>query len=733
MPTRAASRPTAAAPAPPVTATPQPATGRARSLALGLILMVATLYAASHMDQGIDTWISLAGGRDVAAHGVRTEDPFSFNSRPTASRIAGGTSALWHWLHPSGWINQNWLTHLLFFELERAAGLDALVLWKLVSYLLAAVALVAAARVRGVATIPAFAAAAAALAVSRDYLSMRAQDVTNLLLAVLLLILALAARRGRRWAWALVPLFGVWGNAHGGFVFGLAGLAIAVAAALLAGAQADPGESRRSGRSLALAGLTAAAATVVLSPYRLANLTHPLVISVSADASLWRVVHEWRPLLANPLSSPIPFIVFAAVAVVAFALCALGAGDEHKRALDPTGIAIVLVSFALAVASARFVPLACFAAAPFLAAWLDGAAAVLRGWAAPKISQPRLVRVATDAALWVVAVAAAGVFIARAGRTYAGPWPQDATRTGLFDRMTHSQQRPWGPCAFLAANGVRGRMWNFWDEGGFLAFCQPADATSGRPPVEIFIDGRAQAAYDPGALRSYLDLLNGPGRSGPAGERTAAVADLESMRSWAAQRLRALGVWIALVPAGRQRTAFARAATAMPGWQLVYVDAEHTMFVDTENAGGRALAERVAGGAASYSDESSAKLTAAFRLLPAGSEEVQQRAVTLAEESYRILPSSLAVLCATRAAQGPVAAAEAMRFCRGVAEEFAANRESHRAASGYSVRLDAAVRALEYLAIQAKKTDQTELLHWASAWLAGCRTDQDRVAEDVLW
>jgi len=734
MPSRADRNQTAAAPVPPTSqASPKPPRGRGRGVALGLLLLVATLYAASHMDQGIDTWISLAGGRDVAAHGVRLADPFSFNSRPPSSSLAGEANRLWSWLHPSGWINQNWLTHLLLFELQRIAGLDALVVWKLLNYLLAAAVLVAAARVRGAAAIPAVAAACAALVVSRDYLSMRGQDVTNLLIAILLLAVALTQRRNPRWAWALVPIFAVWGNAHGGFVYGLVILAIIIAGAWLAGAGASRKDEPGRPRLLALAGAAAAATTVVLSPYRLANLTHPLVISLGADAPLWRVVREWRPLFSNPLSSPIPFLVFVAVTVLALAVRGRGAARRIVQPLDVAGVVVVLSAFALAVASARFVPLACFTAAPFVACWLDDATASIGAGVFGQPAHRRIVRVVTDLAIWVAAATAAVAFAVRADRTYGGPWPQDTLRTGLFDRMTHSHQRPWGPCAFLAANGVSGRMWNFWDEGGFLASCQRPDPASGSPPVEIFIDGRAQAAYDPEALRSYLDLLNGPGRSGQAGASAVAVPNLEALRSWTAQRLRELDVWIALVPASHQKTAFARAAAAMPGWHLVYIDAEHSMFVDTESVSGRSLAERVSRGAARYPDEASAKLTAAFRLLPARSEDEQRRAIELAEQSYGALPSRLAVLCATSAARSPEAAGAATSFCRNVAEEFAANRDRHRAAAGYAVRLDAATTALEYLATSAKKAGQADLLRWAASWLTSCRAEEDALAEQVLW
>jgi hypothetical protein len=733
MPVRAATNVRHATP-------PQPAQGsqispvrrRARLAVLSLLLLVAALYAISHMDQGNDTWISLAGGRDVVAHGVRDTEPFSFNSRHSA-QPATGAGRWWAWLHPNGWINQNWLTHVLLFTVERAGGLDALVYWKLANCLLVGVTLIAAARVRGAPAVAGLIAAAAALATSRDYLSIRAQDLSNLLAALMFLILALVRVRGARWLWGLVPLFAVWANAHGGFIYGLAVLAVAVATESIAVLRRGKptADSLRGTATLAAAAAAALAATVALSPYRLANLTHPLVITVSADAPLWRVVREWRSLFSDPLASPVPFIVFAAATGLAWLLAPRRRQATGSPPLLGGDAVIVPVAFALAVASARFVPLACVTAAPFLAVWLHSAWTEFVRSSVPR--RQRAVEMAADGVLALAVVAAAAVFGVRAAATYIAPWPQDAVRYGLFDRMTHAHQRPWGACAFLAANGVRGRMWNYWDEGGFLASCQQPDPATGAPPVAIFIDGRAQAAYDVGALASYLDLLNGPGRSAALGEKADQVADLEALRAWTAPRLRELGVGIALVPATRQRTAFARAVAGLPGWQLAYADAEHTLFVDDHDTQGRDLLTRLEAGTARFPDAASAKLTAALRLLAVPSRERALQAVQLASDSYRAQPTSIAVLCVARAGRSPAAREAAGRFCREVAEEFVANQGRHREHPGYAKRLDAALVALEYLAAEAKRTGHREMVRWTSLWLPGCEAEQQRVARQVLW
>jgi hypothetical protein len=122
-----------------------------------------------------------------------------------------------------------------------------------------------------------------------------------------------------------------------------------------------------------------------------------------------------------------------------------------------------------------------------------------------------------------------------------------------------------------------------------------------------------------------------------------------------------------------------------------------------------------------------------MRLLPPRSDGDRARAVELAAASYRARPSSLAVLAATRAAGTGAARADALAFCRTVAEEFTANRDRHRAAHGYGQRLDAAVVALEYVAVEARAAGQEDVGRWATSWLQAGRAEQQEIVRRVLW
>ena len=119
-----------------------------------LALFLCACYAFSHRTPATDTWVAFACGRHHINHGVNTVDPFSFNSlKAGPSQEDIKTWPIWaqrivdkvglktvQFLHPAGWINQNWLTHVIFYWLITKFGspekpnFDALVYWKFFIY-----------------------------------------------------------------------------------------------------------------------------------------------------------------------------------------------------------------------------------------------------------------------------------------------------------------------------------------------------------------------------------------------------------------------------------------------------------------------------------------------------------------------------------------------------------------------------------------------------------------------
>jgi hypothetical protein len=723
---------------------------------LALLLVIAVVHAASHMDIGVDTWVSLAGGRQVIAHGVTLTDPFSFNSRAPEAPGGSGAARLLAWLHPTGWINQNWLTHVLLAWLVGSFGLDGLAAWKLGNYLLVAALLLLNAQRRRANPVVATLLVAGALLASRQFFEVRAQDVTNLLAATLMLLLTVAALGSRRAAWLVVPLFAVWGNVHGGFVWGLLALALFVAAGLAA---------RQLGgrllivpsatlKTVAIAAAGALAAVVALSPYRLANLTHPLVISVSADAKVWRNVFEWLPLARGTTGERITFVLCAALAAVAAALTARRAsstrparsGGRATEAVDPTRVldlgstAILVFTGVMAFESRRFLPMAYLVGAPLLAQWLTCAGERLLRGRPGKASQPagapaRLARRLALPALWLAAATAAVVYAVPFAKVYLRPWPFDDRLASVADRVLLTIGEPWGACQFVALNHLQGRMWNFWEAGGFWAWCQPADPATGRIAAQIAIDGRAQAAYDVGVYR-WHDLLEAGGPTGMQVEsagRQPGADEQAAIRSWVARRLGDDGIWLAHVAQRNADTQLARALLALPSWQVVYVDANHLLLADASTPQGRELAAGVDRGAAAFPDDVSALLTRSYRALRSAAPDGATRGLALARQAWALQPTTRAVGLAALAGLDPACAGEVAIFFQALIDDQLARGALYARRPGYYERLVGAATAARFLEQTAGARGDVEARKHAAGqrlWLA---QEADRVSFMSEW
>ena len=122
-------------------------------------------------------------------------------------------------------------------------------------------------------------------------------------------------------------------------------------------------------------------------------------------------------------------------------------------------------------------------------------------------------------------------------------------------RMTDSGQKPFYACKFIKDNKLKGNMFNAWTEGGFIAFGQEPDPNTGRTPLQLFMDGRAQAAYDRSAFDLWTEIMAG------GQEVTGQILwearlrkqdwnsnDYVKIGKWMDEQLSKYNVWIMLMP-----------------------------------------------------------------------------------------------------------------------------------------------------------------------------------------
>lgn len=569
---------------------------------LAAALAAAVVWAAFRVVSSGDLWVALGCGRYMLQHGVGRTDPFSFTSPP-------GT-----------WINQNWLSHVLFTLIHQAAGLDGIGIWRLLvtATIIGSVGWTAL-RLGSSRTMAALAAIAVGIA-GRYYVDARPNLHTIAMSAALLAWIAAGGLARPRRYFVPIAMAVLWSNLHGGFLFGILALGAA------SGVQAL--REKRPVPSLLLP--AAAVLAALVSPYGITNLTHPWEVSAGEAAGHWRTVAEWRSSAApGALHDPgvRAFWILLSAGVAAMAL-AIGrsrrAKDRDSSRFAPLlpFAAVSLLACALALTSRRFVPLFAVAAAPAIAAVLSQALPAIR------------LRGPIAVALGVALLAGAGVDFAERLVVANGLWTRSVPWSSRIVRL---DEQPTEAAEFVVSSGIRGRLFVEWLWGGQLLYKAPFE--DGKARYRIFIDGRAQAAYPVAISTDYAAM-----------EAAAARRDLEAIRAL----LDRYEIDSCLLD--RRGPGLAAIIPEMQGWVGVYAD-EKALVVVRES-----VARTIEGGR--FPDPAIRDASAAFRLRTGGGriEEAMEYAI----RSVRARPTTVGVTELTRlalAASTPETIARATAEC----------------------------------------------------------------------
>ncbi len=572
-----------------------------RSLLLaGALLLAASLWAATRAVSSGDLWVSLGCGRYILSHGVTRTDPFAFTSPP-------GT-----------WVNQNWLSHVLFSAIHSVSGLSGLAIWRILAAGATLLLLGRSAIRLGASRTMAGLAILAMAVVGRPYIDSRPNLHTLLLSAALIAWLTGGgAGRARRYGLLLAMLV-LWANLHGGFLFGI----LALGAAGVAGAL----RSRRLVPELLLP--IAAIAASIVSPYGIANLTHPWEVSAGEAAQHWRRVAEWRPAfapgaLADPGVRAFWIIVLAGIAAALLAL-----RDRRRRADDSPeagrGLritAVALVAFGLAAASRRFIPLFAIAALPPIAA------SFTRAWPRLRVTGPLAAIL-----VGVLLIAACADFASRL-LLPNGLWPRSL---GWSSRLVRVDEQPREAADFVVSSEARGRIFTDWLWGGYLLYSAPLE--NGTTRYKIYIDGRAQAAY-PARISIDLDAL----------EAAAGRRDSDAIRAFLDSYA------IDLCVLDRRGSGLAEIVPELEGWVGLYADDKAVIAARESHASSLAQGR--------FPEPAIAEASVALRLRTGGGSIAE--AFGHALRSVRVRPTTVGVTEMTRLA---LADASADAFAQAAAE-----------------------------------------------------------------
>ena len=810
-----------------------------------LAMLIFTFHACTHMVAAGDTWVAMACGRHFVNHGVDTVEPFSANSHkagPTEEEIKKwpvwaqwitnkvGIETVKKW-HPTGWINQNWLAHEIFYKLvpksSYADGVsftsNALVYWKFAIYIIAVICIYYTSRLLG--ANPALSAifACFALFIGRSFLDVRPAGFSNMLVAVFLLVLALATYRKIWYIWLIVPVAVFWCNVHGGYVYifimlipfiGLhllinlnkkwtailynvaawpfliviftkAGLTVSTLlfAVLLIVLDVILIFYKKNLITIGWKGLchtiaasfVAFVAVIVFNPFHLTNLTHTFIISVSEHAARWREIHEWQSAFdwSNPVGTAVPFLVMFIIAWVALAVWAIElirtsrTSDQNTKRkvkssqkyqwsqIDLPLMLIAALTIYMAIRSRRFIPIAAVAGCPVIALLVDQLVrAISAEWnyrTKNSMNVPPMQRYLQMS--FTVAGAVAVIFFGtwwglKFKHIYLNPWPNDPKYSSVFMRMTASDAKPFYATKFIRDNKLSGKMLNYWTEGGFIAWGQDPDPNSGRTPLQLFMDGRAQAAYDRKAfdLWSYF-MSGGPityqvlQRTHTRGEEPTA-ADHREIGRWMDQQLRSENVWLVMMPSAvyndPDKNNYYHAIRGLeydPNWPVVFMNNKQKIYVNVTTPRGRELFEGIFTGKTIYPDEFHKNLIRAHSwLMYYRTVEQKKEGLKFAKEACNAKPSpapmlEIILLASNFAELWP----DIIEYCDEYIRMYNENKDSWSKEDGFRQKIEAARLASFHLEQVARSRGNMEQAKIHAAQYYDCVNQLVSITRGMKW
>lgn len=498
--------------------------------------------------------------------------------------------------------------------------------------------------------------------------------------------------------------------------------------------------NRRSMYHIAAAGLAAFIAVIIFNPFHLTNLTHTFVISVSKNAERWRDIHEWHPAFDwdNPVGTAVPFLIMYIigwVALIAWSLYLISISrldnEKPKRKTKSTDgyqwskidfslLIIAALTVYMAIRSRRFIPIAAITACPIIAMFLTQMIHAIsakynfqngRGLTIP--GMPQSMQHGFVAAGALVIVFFGTWWGLKFKRVYLDPWPNDPKFSSVFMRMTASDAKPFYALKFIKDNKLKGKMFNYWTEGGFIAWGQEPDPNTGFTPLQLFMDGRAQAAYNRQTFDEWSYILAGGNTTLRILQATRTrgedltTNDYNEIGKFMDEQLKKRSVWIVLMPASvyndPDRTSSYYTIKSLEfnrDWRPVFVNDRQKILVDITTPQGMKLFNGILTGETKYPDQYHQDLIRAHTLLVYGSNaENRAEGLEFAINAFNLnhTPVAMMEILANAAGYNELKPAVG-KVCEDFSDSFNENKEDWIKEDGYRLKVEAARLANYYLA-----------------------------------
>ena len=479
-------------------------------------------------------------------------------------------------------------------------------------------------------------------------------------------------------------------------------------------------------------------AMVIFNPFHFTNLTHTFEISISEHAESWRQVNEWKPAFdfmdkttttPNPVGEQEWFGAMCILTLVVFFIWLITyflkpridkiitkqpEPDNHFT-WPKINLALIVISFLtiyMAIRSRRFIAIAGLAACPIVALFIvqtwQMICAILRYKESNHLetgSIPPIIQNITKGTITLAILSLAVFWGMKYKRIYLDPWPSDPQYNSVFMRMTASHLKPMEVGQFIKMNKISGRVFNYWTEGGAVALGQKPDAKTGRIPLKLFMDGRAQAAYNHDKFRLWQTIFSG----GPivqqarAQKKKISQKDLKGIGQWIDGQLGEHQVWVVLIPSSQKDSTFMKALKTTENWKTAYIDNVQHMVVNTKTPQGENLISQILQDQISFPSDYSKGLTTLRAVTENKYRDRYKELYTLAKGEFDAFPFPFTMISLMNLRGFPAFKKNVYEDITSYIDDFIQKKEVYKNESGYLQRLATADICARFLAKEKPK------------------------------
>jgi hypothetical protein len=360
----------------------------------------------------------------------------------------------------------------------------------------------------------------------------------------------------------------------------------------------------------------------------------------------------------------------------------------------------------MAIGSRRFIPMAAIAACPILAMFIDSSIRMIVATINLRKTGRAVMSVFSIESQRAFAAAILAVVIFLTcwwgywyNAIYLKPWPDNSFLTSVFMRMSASYAKPFKACQFVRDNNMKGEVFNYWTEGGFVAYGQFPDPNTGKTPLQLFMDGRAQAAYNTDAYQRWMYIMSGgdPVREVERAGRSMANSDYQKVGQWLDEQLTKENVWVVFMPAAQFDSVLLKGLEMNPGWRPAYMDDEQEIFVNVKTQQGRDLYTGIFTGATKFPDEFSKLLTSGYNIVRLQDGD-SKAAFDMLEKALSIKPSNTAAIELLRIGHSdPQLRDRTLKIFRDYFNDYLEHKDDYMKKDGYRDRMMATIIIGNYL------------------------------------